>query len=65
MKLLAVKIFFSTSIIYIIITCRLQIESVTSFVVISHCFYLFVMFQSFSRCLNFTVIFLTVTFEDV
>ena len=56
---------FSQLASYIIITCRLQIESVTSFVVISHCFYLFIMFQSFSRCLNFTVIFLTVTSEDV
>ena len=35
------------------------------FVVISCCFYLFIRFQSFSRCLNFTVIFLTVTSEDV
>ena len=56
---------FSQLASYIIITCRLQIESVTSFVVISHCFDLFIMFQSFSRCLNFTVIFLTVTSEDV
>ena len=44
---------FSQLASYIIITCRLQIESVTSFVVI------------ISRCLNFTVISLTVTSEDV
>ena len=56
---------FSQLASYIIITCRLQIESVTSFFVISHCFDLFIMFQSFSRCWNFTVIFLTVTSEDV
>ena len=37
----------------------------SSFVVISYCFYLFIRFHSFSRCLNFTVIFLTVTPEDV
>ena len=39
--------------------------SLSSFVVISYCFYLFIWFQSFSRCLNFTIIFLTVTSEDV
>ena len=35
------------------------------FVVISYCLYLFIWFQSSSRCLNFTVIFLTVNSEDV
>ena len=42
--------------------CLLRVSS--SFVVISYCFYLF-RFRSFSRYLNFNVIFLTVTFEDV
>ena len=37
----------------------------STFPVISYCFYLFIRFQSFSRCLNFTVIFLTVTSEEV
>ena len=37
----------------------------SSFVVISYRFYLFIWFQSSSRYLNFTVIFLTVTSEDV
>ena len=65
MKMLQVKDFFSTSIIYHDFLQTFQLSLSSSFVVISYCFYLFIRFQSLSRCLNFTVIFLTVPSEDV
>ena len=48
-----------------IIPADFKLSLSSLFVVISYCFYLFISFQSVSRCLNFTVIFLTVTSEDM